>query len=52
MSLCILYCLTLSVARLEGELNDVEALKDVRVELVTQKEVGLCTYRADVSGGR
>ena len=31
------------MARLEGELKDVEALKDVRVELVTQKEVGLCT---------
>ena len=31
----------LSVARLEGELEDIEALKDLKVELVSQKEVGL-----------
>ena len=36
-----LFLLFLSVARLEGELEDIEALKDLKVELVSQKEVGL-----------
>jgi hypothetical protein len=28
-----------AVARMEGELNDIEALKDLKVELISQKEV-------------
>lgn len=28
-----------AVARMEGELKDIEALKDLRVELISQKEV-------------
>ena len=28
------------VARLEGELNDIDALKDLKQELISQKEVG------------
>ena len=31
-----------AVARMEGELSDIEALKDLKVELVSQKEVSPC----------
>ena len=30
-----------TVARLEGELNDIEALKELKIELISQKEVGV-----------
>ena len=32
-------CGCFAVARMEGELNDIEALKDLKVELISQKEV-------------
>ena len=31
-----------TVARMEGELSDIEALKDLKVELISQKEVSPC----------
>ena len=40
MSLCV--CVCGAVARMEGELNDIEALKDLKVELLSQKEVSCC----------
>ena len=30
-----------AVARMEGELTDIEALKDLKIELISQKEVRL-----------
>ena len=36
-------CVCDAVARMEGELSDIEALKDLKVELISQKEVSWCS---------
>lgn len=38
-AMCVCVCGCGAVARMEGELSDIEALKDLKVELISQKEV-------------
>lgn len=40
-------CVVFLVAKLEGELTDIEALKDLKLELTSQKEVS-CVPRQGV----